>query len=417
MGKKLSALLITLNLIFCNTTLALADTKEKKDDLDLKATSAISYDLDDKSIIYAKNIDTKNYPASITKLLTALVFSENKKEEDMLSYTKSAYDQPPYSYRLNLHPVNIGDKMSAKDAMDGLLLYSGNDIAYMIADNVTGDTNSFLDAMNKKAKELNMNNSRFETPNGIDDNSNNMYTTAYDLTKLMSACYKDEWIKGSMAKKTSTIGFLGGNKANVENRNKLINIDGCIGGKTGYTSKAGRCLVALYERNNRKIVGVVLNSEYNFPKDTVVFEDMNKLINYSYKAKKQIVYKKGSKVGTTSVKYKAIPFLGPEKTMEIPVYVNQDIAYFNKDLPMTNKFNYNTINPFRFSSEDAIGTITVSQKDDSKQFKLYSEVTFKSVLKDNWMIYTLAILSLVAIITTIVWTINSIRRRSKRHYY
>ena len=89
------------------------------------------------------------------------------------------------------------------------------------------------------------------------------YTTAYDLTLLGRAAYKNDWVKESMGKKTSTIKSTNGPEAIVENRNKLLGIDGNVGGKTGYTIKAGRCLVSIYERNGRHIIGVVMNSENN----------------------------------------------------------------------------------------------------------------------------------------------------------
>src|SRR3712207_5647418 len=189
--KKISALLLTLTLCFTTTSQVLAaETKLPN----LKGRAAISYDLDTKEVIYTRNIDQKVYPASITKMLTALVFAEKKTKTDNLKYTDSAFKQPPFSYRLNVHPVKVGDEISAENAMDALLLFSGNDIAYMIADNVGGGQKGFEKLMNDKAKELKMTNSHFITPNGLDDNTNDHYTTAYDLTKLAEASYNNAWV-------------------------------------------------------------------------------------------------------------------------------------------------------------------------------------------------------------------------------
>ena len=151
--------------------------------------------------------------------------------------------------------------MSADNVMDALLLYSGNDIAYMIADNIGGDTVNFSKMMNDKAAALGMKGSHFITPNGLDDINDQHYTTPYDLTILGRAAYKNEWVRQSMGKKTSEIKSTNGPVATVENRNKLLGVAGNIGGKTGYTIKAGRCLVSIYERNGRHIIGVVMNSE------------------------------------------------------------------------------------------------------------------------------------------------------------
>lgn len=417
MKKNILKFLITLNLCITSSLGAFAiNATATEHDLDIKGSSAISYDLESKEIIYSKNIDTKTYPASITKLVTALVFAENKTPEDVLKYTQSAYDQPPYAYRLNLHPVSIGDKMSASDAMEGLLLYSGNDIAYMIADNVSGDSDKFIDAMNKKAKELKMVNSNFETANGLDDNAKNTSTTAYDLTKLMNACYNNPWIKTTMAKKEATISFVNGNKAKIENRNKLVGVDGCIAGKTGYTSKAGRCLLALYERDGRKIIGVVLNSIYDAPEDTIVFEDMKKLIDYSYGAKTKVVLNKSKNISSVDIPYKLFSFIGPKRLIEAPVYLNEDVSYYNDDIKLTQKYQCNDINPFRLSNTDSVGTLKLSQKDDSKEFKLYANVTFLTILKANWISYALALLLLIFIITMIVLIIKKITSKGNNNY-
>ncbi|MCJ7688636.1 MAG: D-alanyl-D-alanine carboxypeptidase, partial [Clostridiaceae bacterium] len=298
--SKLILFALAFTLIFSTTVFA----AEKP--LDLIGKAAISVDLETNEIIYTKNIDNKMYPASITKLITALLLAENKKITDNLTYTQSAKNQPPFSYNLNVHPVAIGETMSADNVMDALLLYSGNDIAYMIADNVGGDATKFAKMMNAKAASLGMKGSHFITPNGLDDASDQHFTTAYDLTLLGKAAYKNDWVRKSMGKKESTVKSSNGVNAIVTNRNKLLGIDGNVGGKTGYTQKAGRCLVSIYERDGRKIIGVVMNSEYD-AKDTKVFEDMTKLIDYSYAAKKEVLNKKDTELKTISVPYKVIP--------------------------------------------------------------------------------------------------------------
>ena len=194
-GTQLLFFALVFTLVFSTTVFAAVNPPE------LIGKAAISVDIDTNEIIYAKNIDNKMYPASITKLITALLLAENKTKTDELKYTKNAKAQPPYSYNLNIHPVAIGDTMSADNVMDGLLLYSGNDIAYMIADNVGGNPVNFTKMMNTKAAKLGMTGSHFITPNGLDDLNNQHYTTAYDLTLAGRAAYKNDWVKKSMGKK------------------------------------------------------------------------------------------------------------------------------------------------------------------------------------------------------------------------
>ena len=403
-------LLFTLifTLVFSTTVFAAVNPPE------LIGKAAISVDIDTNEIIYTKNIDNKVYPASITKLITALLLTENKKITDNLTYTKNAKAQPPYSYNLNIHPVAVGDTMSADNVMDGLLLYSGNDIAYMIADNVGGNPTNFAKMMNAKAAKLGMTRSHFLTPNGLDDESEKHYTTAYDLTLLGRAAYKNEWVRKSIGKKTSVIKSTNGPEATVENRNKLLGIDGNIGGKTGYTLKAGRCLVSIYERNGRHIIGVVMNSEYNLPKDTVVFEDMTKLINFSYAAQKEVLNKKDTELKTISVPYKVIPFIGPVKTVTVPLQAKEDMAIYNNDVKSQTSYKVDGINPWKLNKNTSVGTVNIKQRDYEKSYKLYPMISKSTLIKDNIIIYAAAAILLIVVIALIVLLINRINRRKNR---
>ncbi|WP_291632693.1 D-alanyl-D-alanine carboxypeptidase family protein [Clostridium sp.] len=406
--NRLILFAIVFTLIFSTTVFAAVNPPE------LIGKAAISVDMDTNEIIYTKNIDNKMYPASITKLITALLLAENKKSTDNLKYTKNAKDQPPYSYNLNVHPVAIGDTMSADNVMDGLLLYSGNDIAYMIADNVGGDPTNFAKMMNDKAAKLGMTNSHFITPNGLDDANDQHYTTSYDLTLLGRAAYKNDWVKKSMGKKTSVIKSANGPEATVENRNKLLGIAGNVGGKTGYTLKAGRCLVSVYERNGRHIIGVVMKSDYNLPQDTKVFEDMTKLIDFSYAAKKEVLHKKDTTIKTISVPYKVIPFIGPEKTVDIPLESKEDVTFYKNDIKPITSVKADSINPWKLDKEASVGTLDLKQKDSTKIYKLYPMISKTTLIKDNIIIYVALAIVLILLLALIVYLITSITRRKNR---
>jgi len=404
-------LLFTLifTLVFSTTVFAAVNPPE------LIGKAAISVDIDTNEIIYTKNIDNKMYPASITKLVTALLLAENRKTTDNLIYTKNAKAQPPYSYNLNIHPIAVGDTMSADNVMDGLLLYSGNDIAYMIADNVGKDPTNFAKMMNTKAISLGMTGSHFITPNGLDDTNPGHYTTPYDLTLLGRAAYKNAWVKKSMGKKTSIIKSANGPEATVTNRNKLLGSDGNIGGKTGYTLKAGRCLVSIYERNGRHIIGVVMNSEYNLPKDTKVFEDMTNLINFSYAAQKEVLTKKDTAIKTVSVPYKVIPFIGPVKTVSIPLESKEDVSFYKNDIKPQTSYKVDGINPWKLNKKTSIGAVVIKQRDSEKSYKLYPMISKSTLIKDNIIIYVAAAIVLIVVIALIVLLINKINRRKNRH--
>ncbi len=378
---------------------------------ELIGTAAISVDMDTGEIIYTKNIDTKVYPASITKLMTALLLAEHRQPADALVYTQTAKEQPPYSYNHNIHPVAVGDTISAADAMDILLLFSGNDIAYLIADNVSGDASKFATAMNDKARQLKMAGTHYVTPNGLDAGNNGHYATAYDLALLGIAAYRNPWIQQSMAKVTSQVHSAHGLVGTVENSNKLLGKDGCVGGKTGYTAKAGRCFVAMYERAGRHIIGVVMNSTYNLPQDTIVFADMEKLINWSYAAPKAALYTSGTALQTATIEYNVLPYFGPKKLAKIPLIVKQDVNYYANDITPVTTVKLGVIDPWKLDKNSAIGTLELTQRAAISSHSLYPLIATGDIIKDNMAIYLWATLGLILVVVGLVAVFIFVRRR------
>ena len=405
---------LVLTLSFSSTALAV-DTAP-----DIIGTSAIIMDLDSNEIIYSKAMDEKMQPASITKLMTALLLAENKNPDDKLTYSEKALAQDPYSYGLNVHPVKPGDTFTAGNAMNILLLYSGNDIAYMIAENVGGTAEKFVEMMNQKAADLGMTNTHFVTPNGLDDNTDEHYTTAYDLTLLLKAVYNNEWVRETIAKKEAVVSSVGGMDAVVENRNKLIGINGNIGGKTGYTDKSGRCLAALYQRDGRTLAVVVLNSEYDLPEDSKVFLDVEALADYGYKAERELFKPANTEISEVTVEYNVIPLIGPKKTVKIPVAIHEDISLYNSGLNADFSFTTDPISIWSLNTEDPIGKATATVKNYTASYDIYSTISRSDIIKSNIVYYIIALLVLIvfiALIWIIVSKIKRSRKRKRRRFY
>ncbi|MDU4891316.1 MAG: D-alanyl-D-alanine carboxypeptidase family protein [Clostridium sp.] len=406
----LFTLLITL--AFPSLTLAIEEPN-------IIGTSAIIMDLDTKEIIYAKNMDELKQPASITKLMTALLLAENKTKTDIFTYSEAASKQDPYSYGMNVHPVAVGDTFNGENAMNILLLFSGNDIAYMIAENIGGTVENFMNMMNEKAKSLGMNNTHFVTPNGLDDNTDEHYTTAYDLALLLSAAYQNDWVRETMAKKTEVVQSQGGPVATIENRNKLVGTNGNVGGKTGYTDKSGRCLASLYSRNGRNFAIVVLNSEYDFPTDVKVFEDTEILADFGYAAQKGTYLAANSTIDEVTVEYNILPFIGPKKTVKIPVTLHEDINLYESGLKPEFNYTVNPLNTWTLSTGKPIGKATVTIKDYTLEYDLYSTLSNMDIIKTNIIYYVMALLVLIAVVCLIFIIISKIMKskRRKRRYY
>ncbi|KHD15684.1 D-alanyl-D-alanine carboxypeptidase family protein [Clostridium butyricum] len=384
---------------------------------DINAQAAITMDLETGEIIYCKDADSKRYPASTTKLLTGLLLAENKQKSDEIAFTESAKIQPEYSLNINFmhNSMKVGDTMSADDVMKGLLLFSGNDTAYMIADNVAGNSQKFADMMNAKAKEIGANNSHFVTANGLHDE--NHYTTAYDLSLITKAAFQNDWERETMELADASI-QINGAKVMLENRNLGLGKNGNIAGKTGLTNAAGGCLAAVYEVNGRKLIGVVLKSRQVDNADMTKFNDMDSIMNYSYNTSKTVYKSSGEEVGTTDVQYKSFGFFGPTKTITVPLKLTQDVTYYSNainDADSQITYDKTDLSAWKLLFNKDV-TLTYSTRNHNESVAGSVDISFGNILKDNIIIYIATLASIIIIITLIIliknMASNSRRRRS-----
>ncbi len=229
MGKKLfKTLAVTLTISLVSTLATVVSAKASEPTIVSEA--AVVMDFETGEVIYEKKADEKMYLASTSKLMTALLFAESKTKTDTITYTEDAKAQPPYTIDSEqMKPygktMQVGDTLDADTVMKELLLFSGNDAAYMVADSVSGDSASFVDAMNKKAEELGLTSTHFENPNGLpqtqaDGTSKDVnYSTAYELAIIAREAFKNEWVQETMQLKEADVVLPGDTRIKIENRN------------------------------------------------------------------------------------------------------------------------------------------------------------------------------------------------------
>ena len=239
--------------------------------LEIQAEAAIAVEADSGKILFSKNKNEKMFPASLTKLMTALILAEEMDKQDVLTYSQRAKQQDA-----NKLDFPEGSSVTAENAMQGMLVFSANDFAYMIGENISGSSDRFVKLMNNKASKLSLKNTHFVNACGLHDDDH--YTTASDLSILAREIYKNKWIMNIIGMESAHIKATDGKGMIVYNTNALLGKSGCIGGKTGYTTQAGKCLVAYYKKDNRVIISIVLNA----PDDTVLSDDMRKIIDWSF---------------------------------------------------------------------------------------------------------------------------------------
>ena len=277
---KALTLVICLTLVapFLNSVNAFATTEPQ-----IIGASAITMDLDTGEIIYSKNADVQRSPASTTKLLTSLLFAESKSKGDLIPYTPEALAVKETSLQNFLgNNVAVGSTLTADDVMKAVMVFSANDTAVMMADSVAGSVENFTKLMNEKAKELGAVNSNFVSPNGLEtDPNNHNVTTAYDLALIARAAYQNDWVREtSELDKTSVT--LDGKKIFIETRDKILGVDGNIGGKTGNETKAGHCFVGAAERDDVLLISAVLGSGWGNRGKEQKWKDTKALMDYGF---------------------------------------------------------------------------------------------------------------------------------------
>lgn len=247
------------------------------DEPKINSRSAVVIDRKSKAVIYGKNENIKKAMASTTKIMTAMVVIQNTNLNNTVEISKKSAGTG--GSRLGL---KVGDKITVKDLLYGLLLRSGNDCAVALAEYVAGSVQEFSNLMNQNAQMLGLNNTHFITPHGLDEEEH--YTTAYELAVLTDYALNNEVFAQIVNTKSYTIN-INKNSKTLNNTNELLgNLNGVYGVKTGFTNGAGRCLVTSIKRGNLDVICVVLGADTK--KDRT--RDSAKLIEYTFNKYEEI---------------------------------------------------------------------------------------------------------------------------------
>lgn len=310
------------------------DAKDS-DELGLVGEGAILMDLNSSQILYEKNSNEKLYPASTTKIMTAILAIELGNLDDVVTIDKEITDLTEGSHIA----LDVGEQLSLRQLLYALLIESANDSAYAIAKHISGSIDAFVDLMNKKAKELGTTNTNFVNPNGLHDD--NHYSSAKDLALISSHAMKNDIFRSIVKEYTYNIPptnkksearylksanrlLYGDRQINVDGQNVAIKYDGAIGIKTGYTIKAQSCLVSCVEKNGRSLISVVLKSN-----GENIYVDTHKLLNHGFnKFKTHTLGHKNQFIENFNIKNGISPFVGG--------VLKDDISYSVSDLDMDN---------------------------------------------------------------------------------
>lgn len=244
------------------------------------AETAIVMDMDTGEVLYAKGIDEKRAPASTTKIMTAMLAIEKVPFETQITFTDEVNNIEAGSTHIGIKP---GETLTMKDCAYAILLASANEVSSGVAEYIGTTVPAFVDMMNQRAKELGCTNTHFVNANGLYDE--NHYTTARDLAIIAKAAFQNETFREVIKTPYYIVP-----KTNITDEERWLNnhhkmvlqgsehYEGCLGGKTGYTEKAGNTLVTYAERDGRKLVCVLL-ADINI---VAQYTDTKALLDYGF---------------------------------------------------------------------------------------------------------------------------------------
>lgn len=234
----------------------------------INAAAAIIYDPRSSVVLFDKNADIPLPPASTTKIVTAMIVLQNYQLEEAIQVDGVKTD----GQKMKLIE---GEQISIKSLLDGLLIFSANDAAEILAGNFSGGRRRFIEAMNKIAADLHLSNTHFTNPSGLFED--NHFSTVRDLAKIAIYAMKNPILARVVGTKEKTVTSLDGNIVHkLTNLNALLwDVPGVLGIKTGKTDEGGEALVTFVERDGNQLIIVVLGSVDRFG-------DTRELIDWTY---------------------------------------------------------------------------------------------------------------------------------------
>ena len=375
------------------------------EDIAVDGKAALIVETHNGKIIYEKNADEIIFPASLTKILTAIIVLENCNLDDVAIVSKNAISNIPTGYVVA--PLYEGEKIKVKDLLYALLLESANDAAYVLAEHVGNSVEEFSNIMNKKAQEIGCKNTHFINPNGI--HNENHYTTAYDLYLISNYAMKND----TFSKIVSTYQYTlpDTNKYSkkdrvMTNRNYFVNPNSKFynknvnGIKTGTTTEAGNCVITNVKKDELEIITIILGAEtYNSR-----FSETKKMIEYAFEnyayAK---LHEKGDIIKKIEVKN------ATEDTKNLNLAISEDITVIKNV-----KTNISEIEPEIILNENISAPIEEGQELGTVKYNVDGiEYTAKLIAEKNVELRTYYKEILIVIGTIMIIVILFKRSRKK----
>ncbi len=431
--KKVFSLLGICILIFQLCLPAFGEEEETSaaNELELKSAAAILVDRGSGRVLYEKNADEKHYPASTTKIMTALLAIENLDPATVATASPVAVDVDRDGSNMG---ILAGEELTVEQLLYGLLVHSANDAANVLAEQVSGSIEAFVEKMNARAADLSMTGTHFANPHGYHDD--NHYTTARDLYLLADEAMDNELFAKIVATPTYVIPPTNKYKTerNLTNNNSLINpmkgrkylYAAATGIKTGHTSDAGNCLVASAEKDGSSYICVVLDAP-NINGINYSFQEPIELFDYGFENfKTQTISDVEEIMATKEVKWAAggdQAVLTAKEPLTALLPVSFDSSNLTKELSIPEEVKAplaqgETVGTITYSYEgNQLGKIDLISKNEVK--KSYVRMIFGTIFHyvlSVWVMVPLGILVVILLVLRWFELRRQSRRRRRRKY-
>lgn len=390
MKRSIKLLLISLMLIIPINVKAL--------ELNISSKNAILYNVDSKEILYEKNSEDKVQIASLTKIMTALVSIENIDDLDKQVIMKKEDFKGITEANLVTAGFTVGEIVTYRDLLYGLLLPSGAEAAKSLSRNIAGSEEEFIKLMNNKVKNLGLKNTNFSNVIGLDDEKN--YSSVKDLLIIFSKALENENFKAIIkSKEYKTSDGKLTFKSTIQRNAKTFNIDipYVLGGKTGTTTGAGLCLATIALENDVNYILITTGALYD-KKAPHHIEDAKTIYDYFIENySNQKIVDKNKSFKTIPVKY--------AKEEKIKLYPAKDIIKYlpNKYDKKDVKYDYEGIEEVSPFTKKKLGTLSIYYKDEllskeSVYFKTNLHFNILKFIKGNILYFITPVLIVVIIL-------------------
>ena len=408
--------LCSLNISKTETQSTSAEVKHvlaQEVDFPIYSQGAVLMEASTGKVLYGKNENEKLYPASTTKILTAIIALEKYKLTDRVTANNSAVMAIPSGY--SNAAIQPGEALTVEELLQLFLIHSANEVGYIFAEDISGSIDNFADLMNKKAKEIGCKNTHFTNPSGIHNAEH--YSTAYDMALIAQYCMQNEAFRNIVSMPSCTIEPTDKyEKRYFKNTNDLLDskskyyYENAIGIKTGFTTQAKNCLISASQKDNMELITVVLGAEATADGRSGRYVDTINLFDYGFANYKiQKINSANAEVQSLTIKN------ATKETKNLPVVLKDNISALVPSIIDLSDLKYNVDINTEISAPiakgDVLGKITYNIDGINYSSDLVAE---HCVEKFNYYLFGLKI-ALVIIVSLILIKLIFFRKKKKRN--